>query len=268
MEEERKYLVDWEENLFSIYCDLLGTAREWMLSGAGIHLDDIMDCIDVIEYAGDIADEERIRAYPIIRQNYEKVKDAVSGVGECYRSYMSKERMDWNSIKEMMDDVRELTGIMQRGIGKMQHTAEEIGDIRERMEFRNIIKGLTDVRKVIKHFNDSFSLLKEIEWNAGYSKTHIHIIPKSGSAYHPLKSKLMDIEIRGDTEIDISVSDTSITAEVSGGLFIGFFAFGKIPDMYAERITIDRNNGVEIVGGGRRVNVELEYGEAKISVTE
>jgi len=54
----------------------------------------------------------------------------------------------------------------------------------------------------------------------------------------------------------------------SGGLFLNLFAFGKIPDMNAERITIDKNEGVEIAGGGRCVKFELEYGETKITVTE
>ena len=267
--EEKKYLVDWEENLFSIYCDLLGTAREWMLSGAGIHLDEIADCIDVIERAGEIADERTVNAYPVIRRNYGKVKDAISEIRNCYMTYTSNERMDGKAIKEMMDDVRDLEGKMQRGIGKMQHAAEEISDINERMAFRNTIRGLTEMRKVIKNFNDSFSRIKEIEWNAGYSKTRVRIIPKSGSAYRPIKSKMMDVEIRGDTEMEISVSDTAITAEVgSGGLFLNLFAFGKIPDMNAEHITIDKNEGMEIAGGGRCVKFELEYGETKITVTE
>lgn len=264
---DEKYPVGWEENLFSIYCDLHRTAREWMLSGTGIHLDDIVDCIDVVDAAGEIADEDKIKAYPLVESHYRKIKDTVSDIRDCYQSYMSKEKIGGNDIKKMMDDVRELLGIMQRGIGRIQHMNGEIEDVGGRMELRDVTKRLNDARKVVKHFNDSFSQIKEIEWNAGYSKTHVRIVPKSRSAYHPFNSKLVDVEIRGDTEIDITVSGDSIEVEAKGGFFISFFAFGKIPDMYVENITIDRNRGVEIAGGGKRIIIEVEYGELKISIS-
>ncbi len=266
-EENGKYPVKEEDDLFSIYCDLHETAREWLLSGAGIRLDEVVDCIDVVENF-QVEEEEKVMGYPLIRPHYEKIEETVSEMSRCYRSYMSKEKIGGVELKKMVDDIRELIGSMQRSMGKIQQATEEVEDIKERMALRETIKTMAHLKKLVKHFNDSFSRIKEIEWNSGYSRTHIHIKPKVNSTYRPIKSKLMDIEIRGETEVDITVGESSITAEMDGSLFLNFFAFGKIPNMHVDRLVIDGKEGVEIVGNNIKVKIEIEYGETKVNVIE
>jgi len=161
--DNENYPVDPEEDLFSIYCELYETAREWLMSGANIHLDEIAECIDNIENFGKIVDEDEIKKHPLIAPHYKKTIKTISAIRESYHHHFSNEKIEEATLKKMMDDIRELVSNMQRNIGKIQSITERLKDINERIELREFIRKLTDLKKLIKHFNDSFSNVKRIE---------------------------------------------------------------------------------------------------------
>ncbi|MEA2054270.1 MAG: hypothetical protein U9O96_04020 [Candidatus Thermoplasmatota archaeon] len=264
---EDMYPVKWEGNLFLTYCDLYETVREWLLSGAGIHLDEVIEDIRDLENFEEATDIDEIKKHSVLMPHYKKICETMSTIREKYHSYFSNEKMDETMLRDMMDEIRDLVGDMQRGIGVLQSVTEGIEDIGERMGLRECIKNLIHMKKRIVNFNNSFSYVKGIEWNVGYSKTHIYVTPKSGSVYHPIKSKLMEIRITGGTEIDITVTKDSINAKINGELYLNFFASGKIPEIHVEKLIIDRKEGVEIFGDGVHICIKkTEEGETKSSV--
>jgi len=245
--EDDRYIVDWKENLFSAYCDILETSGEFLKSSLDIDLGSIIDGIDRIEHFEEIVGEDRIEENKLIFSPYKNVREAVSEIRGKYYSYFSNEKIEGALLKEMMDEIRILLGKMQRGIGKIQYVTEGIEDVKERMELREFIKSIVYFRKLVRHFNDSFSRVESIEWDAGYSRTHIHIIPKIDSVFRPIMSNMVDVD---------------------GSLFLNFFAFGKIPDIYVKKMTIDKLEGVEITGDGKKVAISREKGEIKIATSE
>lgn len=267
-EDDKKYLVEWEENLFSIFCDILETSDEFLQSGIGINLDDIIESISKIEHFEEMVGEKKIKDNATIFPHYKKVRESVSEIREIYYSYFSKEKIGGALLKEMMDEVRVLIGKMERGIGKIQYVTEGIEDVRERMELREFIKKMVYFKKLIRRFNDALSRIDTIEWNAGYSKTHLHIVPKIESAYRPIMSNMVEVEVQDETEIEITVGEKSVVVETNGALFLNFFAFSKIPDMYVKKIIIDKRDGVEIIGDGKKVNIFREGKELKVMTSE
>lgn len=266
--DDKKYLVEWEENLFSIFCDILETSDEFLQSGLDVNLDNIIESISKIEHFEKMVGEEKIKENATIFPHYKKVRESVSEIRETYYSYFSKEKIGRALLKKMMDEVRVLIGKMERGIGKIQYVTEGIEDVKERMELRDFIKKIVYFKKLIKHFNDALSRIDTIEWNAGYSKTHLHIVPKIESAYRPIMSNMVEVEVQDETDIDITVGERNVVVEANGALFLNFFAFSKIPDMYVKKITIDRRDGVEIIGDGKKVNIFREREELKIITSE
>jgi len=269
MEEEgEKYIVDWEENLFSNYCDILETAGEFLHASLDINIHNIIDGIDKIEHFEDIIEEDKIRDNRMIFPLYKKVREEISEIREKYCHYFSNEKIGGVLLKEMMDKIRIMLGNIQRGIGKIQYVTEGIEDVKERMELREFIKNMVYFRKLIRHFNDSFSRVESIEWNAGYSRTHIHIVPKIDSIYRPIMSNMVEVEIQDETDIDITVGERNVVVETDGSLFLNFFAFSKIPDIHIEKMIIDKIDGVEIVGDGKKVTILKEKGEIRVHVIE
>jgi len=266
--DDKKYLLEWEENLFSIFCDILETSDEFLRSGLGINLDDIIESISRIEHFEEIVGEEKIKDNAIIFPHYKKVRESVSEIREVYCSYFSKEKIGGALVKEMMDEVRVLLGKMERGIGKIQYVAEGIEDMKERMKLRDFIKKIVYSKKLIRHFNDALSRIDTIEWNAGYSKTHLHIAPKIDSVYKPIMSNMVEVEVQDETDIEITVGAKSVVAEVNGALFLNYYDSSKIPEMYIKKMKIEKEDGVEIIGSKKKVNVYKVDGEIKVRTSD
>ena len=266
--EDDRYIVDWKENLLSAYCDILETSGEFLKSSLDIDLGSIIDGIDRIEHFEEIVGEDRIKENKLIFSPYKNVREAVSEIRGKYYSYFSNEKIEGALLKEMMDEIRILLGKMQRGIGKIQYVTEGIEDVKERMELREFIKSIVYFRKLVHHFNDSFSRVESIEWDAGYSRTHIHVIPKIDSVFRPIMSNMIEVMIQEETDISITVGERSVDVDVDGSLFLNFFAFGKIPDIYVKKMTIDKLEGVEITGDGKKVAISREKGKIKIATSE
>ncbi len=81
-------------------------------------------------------------------------------------------------------------------------------------------------------------------------------------------SNMIEVMIQEETDISITVGERSVDVDVDGSLFLNFFAFGKIPDIYVKKMTIDKLEGVEITGDGKKVAISREKGEIKIATSE
>ena len=93
--EDDRYIVDWKENLFSAYCDILETSGEFLKSSLDIDLGSIIDGIDRIEHFEEIVGEDRIEENKLIFSPYKNVREAVSEIRGKYYSYFSSRSLEW-----------------------------------------------------------------------------------------------------------------------------------------------------------------------------
>lgn len=266
-EESKKTLVDSvEDDLFSLYCDLYQTAREWLASSAALELDEVIDTICILDRFEDMLDLEALQkaAPPISRK--QRAEAILSRIRDALHQHFSSPHLDDGAIRALQEELREREAELHRLLGKLQGAVEHIPGIQERLAAREKIQSLVQMTKRVKDFANTLSDIGDLEWESNYSTLRLQIAPKEGRAYHPFSSKFFTCRIEQDTSIAAAVHRDHLLLTIDGAFIFIFLGIRSVPALQARTITIHRWEGLRVEGPQTTLTVRREHDAPRVRV--
>ncbi|HDS59643.1 MAG TPA: hypothetical protein ENN54_05050 [Thermoplasmatales archaeon] len=265
--KQKKTLEDRDEDdLFSLYCDLYQTAREWMASGTALDLDEVVDAVCFLTHFEDLVDLEALqRAVPLVPPK-RGAAAILTRMRDSLRRRCTPRHLDSSALRDLKDDLREQEAELQRFLGKLQGAVEDVSGIKERLAMRNKVQSLVQMAKRVKDFASTLSDVGELEWESNYSTLRLCITPKKGRAYRPFGSKFFECRMERETAIEVSVQPDHLRLIIDGDFQFTFLGVRTVPTLQARAITIHRMEGVRMEGAEATLTVWQERGVSQVSV--
>jgi len=254
------------EDLYTVYCDLYDTARNWLAAGTGLHLDDLLASVTVIERLGEMVDMDMIAQYGPLVAGEPTVRSVVDETRGVCREYLSRCHLHEPGLRQFRDSLRATMNDMQKAIGGLESRVAGIDDLKQRIAMRKQVHAVTELQKRIRMFTNMLSALHELRWKSTFSATRLRVTPKKDAVCRPLQSTILQLEIPGPVDIEAVIQETSIAVTVKGPMRLAVAGHPGIPDVDVAHIVIDKTKGMTVAGHGREITLVKNGSKTDVQV--
>jgi len=254
------------EDLYTAYCDLYNVAGEWLTAGAALDLDDLLASVTVLERLDTSLDMNKIEQYGPLVSGEPTVRSVIDEARDLLKEYFSRHHLPESTLRQLRDELRSLTGDLQKAIGGLESRTADIRDLQERIAMRKQIHAVSGLQKRIRSFTNMLSSLHELRCENTFSTTRVQITPKSSTICQPLQSSILQLDIPQAVSIEAVIEGKHLTVTMEGPIRFTMAGRPDITDVNVSRVVIDRTHGVTITGSDREITLTKKGSRTSIQV--
>ncbi len=244
-----------QDDLYSVYCDLYGTVRDWLADGAALHLDDLMASITAMERLDDLLDMELIERHGPLVAAEPTVRSVIDRARDTLQKRLTRRHLNEATLRRLGGDLRGAMTDMQKAVGGLESRASDIDDLKHRIAVRKQIHAVTDLQKRIRRFADTLSMLHDLRWESTFSTTRVEITPKQDVVYRPIQSAILQLAIPEAASVESRVENESIVAVIEGTMQLSVAGHPGVPDTELSKVVVDKMEGLTILGREGEIHI-------------
>lgn len=244
-----------QDDLYSVYCDLYATARDWLADAAALHLDDLLASVTAIERLDDILDMELIERYGPLVSGEPTVRSVVDRTRAILRKRFARQRLDEPALRRIGTDLRGAMTDMEKAVGGLETRISDIDDLKRRIAMRKQIRAVTDIQKSVRGFADTLSTLYDLRWESTFSTTRIQLTPKRDAVCRPVQSAILQLAIPEAASLEAVIDGESIVVTVEGTMRLSVAGHPGVPDAELSKVVVDKMEGLAILGREGEIHV-------------
>lgn len=237
-----------QDDLYTLYCDLYTTARDWTADAAALQLDDLLVSVTAIEHLDDLLDMDLIERYGPLVSDEPTVRSVIDRARDTLRERFSRRHLDEPALRHLGTDLRAAMTDMQKAIGGLESRIEDIDDLKHRIAMRKQIHAVTDLQKRVRRFAGTLSTLYDLTWESTFSAIRVQLTPKRDAVCQPVESAILDLSIPAAAALEARIDGESIVVAIDGPVHLSVAGHPGIPDLALSQIVIDKVDGVSLRG--------------------